>query len=67
MENSQTLIMLIYIVRVFICDEPEKLQRVLDCLTSEDRQVGLVINAGKLKFEKEKLNSENNPNFVIEE
>ena len=30
---------------VFVCNGPEEVQRVLDCLVNEGRKVGLVINS----------------------
>ena len=35
---------------IFICNGPEEMQRVLDCLVSEGRKVGLVINTRKTEI-----------------
>ena len=49
---------------VLICNEPEELQRVLDCLVSEGRKVGLVINSRKTEIMN--MNLENAPDCVVE-
>ena len=50
---------------IFICNGPEEIQRVLDCLVSEGRKVGLVINSRKTEIIN--INIENAQNCSIEE
>ena len=35
---------------ILVCNGPEEIQRVLDCLVSEGRKVGLVINSRKTEI-----------------
>ncbi|XP_064082923.1 uncharacterized protein LOC135198935 [Macrobrachium nipponense] len=50
----------------FICEGPEKMQRTLDCLVSEGRKVGLVLDSGKTEIVN-MMNIESAQDCLIEE